>query len=151
MIKIFFMDCDGTLTDGVKSSSTINFNAKDGMGLRLLKAAGIINVIMSASNDKRIKERAAELEIDICLLNICDKLKELKRITKELNIKQNEIAYIGDDVQDKECIKYSYLTFAPCDAEEEIKNVAEIITERAGGKGAVRDACNMILVYNERL
>jgi len=77
-----------------------------------------------------------------------DKLSELKRMASDMNLDPEEIAYIGDDVNDRECIAWAGRGFAPSDARHEAKEAADVVTEARGGSGAVRDAADDILNFN---
>ncbi len=150
-IKMLVTDVDGTLTDGkiyIGSSGEIMkaFDIKDGYALaHVLPANGIIPVIITGRESDIVKERAKELGIKELHQGISDKLSVLKEIAAEYGINQDETAYIGDDLNDLECIKYCGLTACPSDAFFEIKEYVDYICSSEGGRGAVREFITYIL------
>tara|TARA_A100001037_G_scaffold266344_1_gene258421 strand:- start:24593 stop:25066 length:474 start_codon:yes stop_codon:yes gene_type:complete len=149
-IKLFISDVDGTLTDGgmyYSESGEImkKFNTRDAFGLRLLKENGIELALISGEDSPIVRSRASKLNIDKVYLGISDKLSIVKQICLDMNINLINVAYIGDDLNDLEPIEHVGLSFAVGDAEDAIKNQADIITTKNGGYGAVREASNYIL------
>ena len=149
-IKLFISDVDGTLTDGgmyYNASGEImkKFNTRDAFGLRLLKENGIELALISCEDSQIVRSRAAKLKITNVYLGISNKLPIVKQICIDMGINLTNVAYIGDDLNDLEAIQHVGLSFAVGDAEDEIKNQADIITTKNGGNGAVREASNYIL------
>lgn len=152
MIKMLVMDVDGTLTDGkiyISSQGEIMkaFSVKDGLGIAKLHSKGIISVIITGRNSQIVTERAKELNITEVIQGVHDKVKVLSEVAKKYKCDLNEIAYIGDDENDLECMKVCGMKSCPADAEEAVKRVVNFICNRRGGDGAVREFIEYILVY----
>jgi N-acylneuraminate cytidylyltransferase len=150
LIKCLLTDSDGVLTDGgmyysENGDELKKFNTKDGMGFKLLKKAGIITGIITGENIDLVRRRAKKMNVDAVFLGIKDKMKILNEICSKYDIKYEEIAYIGDDINDLEVIKTVGLGCTVHDGMECVKDIAKVITRAKGGKGAVREIAEMIL------
>ena len=151
MKKYFFTDVDGTLTDGriiIGNDGELAkcFNAKDGYALNeLLPQNGIIPVILTGRQSKIVEIRADELNITHVYQGIKDKLDFLNSFTKEHNITFQEMAFIGDDVNDLECIKACGIGGCPSDSVKEVQDAADYISSKPGGMGAVRDFAEYVI------
>lgn len=152
-IKCLALDVDGVLTDG---SIIINsdgqdikhFNAQDGQGMKLLQNAGITVAIISARKSQAVIHRMKELGVTHIYLGQHNKIAALEDLLKQLNIKTDEVAYAGDDLPDLPVMQRIGLSIAVNNAIEEIKAIADWQTPHDGGKGAVRDICNLLLKAN---
>ncbi len=150
-IKLFATDVDGVLTDnGMYYSNSGDefkrFNAKDGMGLVLLKKAGIATAIITAEDTRIVERRAEKLKIDFPCQGVKDKLSKGAELCTQLGISLADTAYIGDDVNDIELLKAAGLKACPADAASAVKKIDGIIILKAnGGFGAVREFCELIL------
>lgn len=139
------MDVDGTLTDGHIYIGTDGevmkaFHVQDGYGIaHILPTRGITPVIITGRSSKILEKRAAELKITHLYQGITDKLAKLKEIAAQMCVAPAEIAYIGDDLNDLECIRYCGYTACPADAVPEVLNAVDYICKRDGGRGAVRE------------
>lgn len=144
-IKILVMDVDGTLTDGCiymgpQGEAMKAFNCQDGHGIaQILPKLGITPVIITGRNSQIVANRAAELKISHLHQGIYDKLPLLQEIARELGAGREEVAYIGDDMNDMDCINWCGLTGCPADAVPEIRAAVDFISSRNGGRGAVRE------------
>ena len=143
-IKMLVMDVDGTLTDGKiymgpNGEAMKSFNVKDGYAISHLKESEIIPVIITGRVSKIVELRAKELGISELYQGISDKLEVLKSIAIRLNCTRDEIAYIGDDLNDIECIRYCGFSACPNDAIEEVKREVDYICKNNGGNGAARE------------
>lgn len=144
-IKLLVMDVDGTLTDGKiymgENGEVMKaFNVKDGYAIaHMLPEMGIIPVIITGRKSKIVENRAKELGITELYQGVGDKLAQLKKVAEKYNASPEEIAYIGDDLNDLECIKYCGVTACPADAVEEIKQKVSCVCQSNGGKGVVRE------------
>lgn len=144
-IKILVMDVDGTLTDGCiymgpQGEAMKAFNCQDGHGIaQILPKLGITPVIITGRNSQIVANRAAELKISHLHQGIHDKLPLLQEIARELGAGREEVAYIGDDMNDMDCINWCGLTGCPADAVPEIRAAVDFISSRNGGRGAVRE------------
>lgn len=138
------MDVDGTLTDGciyigVDGEVMKAFDVKDGYGIVQIRNKGILPVIITGRTSPIVEKRADELGISELHQGIHNKLEKLKEIAKKYDIKAEEIAYIGDDLNDLECINYCSLTACPGDAMEDIMSSVSYVCKKSGGRGAVRE------------
>ena len=155
MIKLFAVDVDGTLTDGgIFMDGAGNefkcFNVQDGLGLRRLMDAGVEVAIISGRYSASTAQRAKDLGIVRCINGSADKFSCLKGMAAELEIGPEGIAFVGDDLPDLECMKWAGFSIAVADARPEILGVADWITPRLGGYGAVRDAAEYVLSLNKQ-
>jgi YrbI family 3-deoxy-D-manno-octulosonate 8-phosphate phosphatase len=149
-IKLFVSDVDGTLTDGnvyyhSDGNTSKMFSVKDGMGFKLLKENGIITCWLTSSSENLIRERSRWLMIDHLMMGVEDKLTTLKQLCDRLKITLNEVAYIGDDINDLEVMKEVGISFAPSDSHESILKIATKVVSKNGGHGAVREAIDYII------
>ena len=144
-IKLFVMDVDGTLTDG-KIYVTANgetfkaFDVKDGYGIRhILKSYGIKTAIITGRESGIVQYRAKELDVDFVFQGVQDKVECLDTLLKQLGYGWTEVAYVGDDVNDLECIKRVAWSGCPGDAHKSVRRVTTYVAENSGGHGAVRE------------
>lgn len=149
-IKLLLMDCDGVLTDGritylPNGEEQKTFHVRDGMGITLLHKAGVSTGIISGRNSSLVVRRAEELKIKFVYQGIDDKKKVLDEIISLSNIEENEIAYIGDDVNDIILLQKIGLAVSVADAVKEVKQVSHLETQAKGGNGAVREVCEIII------
>ena len=150
-IKLFAIDVDGVLTDGgmyySKEGEVLKkFNAKDGMAIEILKKNNIIPAIITKENSEIVLKRAEKLKIKEVYIGIKDKLKIIEKLKKKYNLEYENMAYIGDDLNDLPVIKKVGLSFAPNDAALEIKNCVTHFLLKLGGEGALREAVDRILI-----
>ena len=149
-IKLLVSDVDGTLTDAgmyysAKGEELKKFNTRDAQGLALIRERGIDVAIITKENSPIVKARAKKLKIDKCYIGINDKTACLKNICDTLKINLSNVAYIGDDISDLECIKSAGFTACPADAVDEIADLSLYVCKQAGGAGAVREVCELIM------
>ena len=143
-IKMLVMDVDGTLTDGkiyIGSQGELMkaFNIKDGYGIVEFIRSGGIPVIITGRRSVIVQKRSEELGIKELYQGVTDKLAQLKTVAEKHGIAAEEIAYIGDDLNDLPCMEYCGLTACPVDAAKEVCNRADYICVKKGGEGAVRE------------
>ena len=128
-MKLLVMDVDGTLTDGKiyigsKGEEFKSFNVKDGYAINeMLHKNGIKTAIITGRESEIVNIRARELSIDCVYQNVSDKVETLKQIVELYGISIEEVAYIGDDLNDFEAMKKCGITGCPADAVDEIKNI----------------------------
>lgn len=154
MIKLFAMDVDGTLTDGkinISENGELfkSFNVKDGLGIKLLLEHNIVPAIITGRKSKIVLNRAKELGVAHVYQNIGNKKEFIIDLCNKLNISLDEVAYIGDDLNDLEvleCVKRSY---APCDSAIQIINTVKFVCSKKGGEGSVREAIDDVLLINK--
>ena len=115
-------------------------NVKDGYAIaHILSEMGIIPVIITGRKSKIVENRAKELGITELYQGVGDKLAVLKNVAEKYNASPDEIAYIGDDINDLDCIEYCGVTACPADAVEEVKRIATYVCKKNGRDGAVRE------------
>ena len=149
-VKLFIMDVDGTLTDGRIYMGQDDelfkvFNIKDGCGIKKLLEKNIIPVIITARKSKIVELRAKELNITEVYQGVGNKIEKLNKLVYKYDCSIDEIAYIGDDDNDFECIKSSGISGCPNDSSELIKENVDFISKYDGGNGAVREFIEYIL------
>ena len=150
-MKLLVMDVDGTLTDvkiyiGSKGEEFKSFNVKDGYAINeMLHKNGIKTAIITGRESEIVNIRARELSIDCVYQNVSDKVETLKQIVELYGISIEEVAYIGDDLNDFEAMKKCGITGCPADAVDEIKNISDYTSKFNGGDGAIRDFVDWIL------
>ncbi|MBE6950628.1 MAG: HAD-IIIA family hydrolase [Ruminococcaceae bacterium] len=150
-LKMLVMDVDGTLTDGhiyigADGEMMKAFHVQDGYAIaHTLPDLGVTPVIITGRKSKIVEKRAAELKITHLHQGISDKLSKLKEVAAELGASAEEIAYIGDDVNDLDCIRWCGVTGCPADAVPEVLEAVSYVCKRDGGRGAVREFINRFL------
>ena len=153
-IKAFIMDVDGTMTDGkiymgVDGEIFKAFNIKDGYGIHeILPKHQVKTVIMTGRVSEIVSNRADELEIDIVLQNIKNKEKAIIQLTEKLGCGLDELAYIGDDIIDLKPMQICGVSGCPKNASEEIRELADYVSDKNGGDGAVRDFIEWLAARN---
>lgn len=153
-IKMLVMDVDGTLTDGkiyIGADGEVMkaFNVKDGYAISHLKDHGIIPVIITGRESEIVKYRAKELSVTELYQGVKDKLSVLKEVAEKYAISSEEIAYIGDDINDLECMKYCGYSGCPQDAIFLIKQFVSYICNYNGGAGAVREFIEVVYSFSK--
>ena len=149
-VKLLITDCDGVLTDGgmyysENGDELKKFNTKDGMGVRRLREIGIDTIIITGEKTELVKRRAMKLGINEAHLGIKDKKPLVIEIAQKRGLRLEEIAYIGDDINDLEAIDAVGLGCSVSDGLESVKKVAKYITLAKGGDGALREIAELIL------
>lgn len=144
-IKLLVLDVDGTLTDGgvyisEKGEQSKKFNVKDGMGIVMLKKSGTeVGIISHSSVSEMISNRANTLKLKYVYVGQQPKLEVLQLWIQELDITLEEVAYMGDDVNDLDIINVCGLTACPSDAMAIVKEKVDHVMSMRGGEGAVRE------------
>ena len=149
-IRLFAMDVDGTLTDGVlvcrsDGEETKRFHARDGQGIKLLPLAGIEPVIISGRASSATSRRAQELGIERVHQAQGDKAAALRAVCEDAGIPVAQAAFIGDDLSDIPAMRVAGWSAAPADAAPETREAAAFVASRGGGDGAVREAIEALL------
>ena len=153
-IKLLALDVDGVLTDGsiyISPAGEVfkGFNAKDGMGISCALRSGLQIAVITGRQSPIVERRCEELGITLLQQGVKDKRLALQQMAQELGLVREEIAYMGDDLNDIPAFKASGLNLVPADAAMEVLAVANIITKASGGRGAVREAITMILAAQD--
>ena len=149
-IKLLSLDVDGVLTNGGlyytdDGHQMRKFNVKDGMGIVAAMAAGVEVCIITASKADVITKRAQDLGVTHIFPGVEDKLQTLSGLCAELAINLSEVAHIGDDVNDLPVLEAVGLPMTVADGVSEVLQVAQHVTDKEGGKGAVREICDLLV------
>lgn len=152
-IKLLAMDFDGVMTDGSvyvdeEGVEMVRCSRKDGLGLSMLKRAGIPVIVISKEQNPVVAMRCKKLGIP-CYHGIENgegKLKILQECLAKEKISPKEVAYVGDDVNDIEVLKYVGVPMTVKDGHPEVLKICDYIASRPGGGHAVREICELILV-----
>ena len=152
-IALFGMDVDGVLSDGGVDYGDAGlemkrFHVRDGMGITMLRNAGIVPFIITARRSAATARRAGELRILDVHQGVHDKLGCLRDIASRHGATLDQVSFIGDDLSDLGVLEVVGLPMAVSDAVDEVKQAAEFVTSREGGNGAVREACAHVLKLN---
>ena len=149
-IRLFATDVDGVLTDAgmyyaESGDEWKKFNTRDGMGIKLLQRAGIITAIVTQERTKLVARRAEKLAIPELHQGVMDKLALVREMASRHGLTLNQVAYIGDDINDLETLKEVGFSATPADGMPQVAAVVDYICQKKGGEGAVREIIEMIL------
>ena len=149
-VKMLILDCDGVLTDGLitllpDGAEMKTFDVKDGHAMVMLARAGIRVAIISGRESPAVRKRAEELGVAHLYEKAWVKQQPYEKILAEEELTDIEICYVGDDVVDIPLLRRAGLAVAVADAVAEVKVFSHLVTERAGGRGAVREVIELIL------
>jgi 3-deoxy-D-manno-octulosonate 8-phosphate phosphatase (KDO 8-P phosphatase) len=149
-IRLFATDVDGVLTDaGMYYSESGDewkkFNTRDGMGIKLLQKAGIITAIVTQERTRLVARRAEKLAIPELHQGVMEKLSVIREMAARHGLSLQQIAYIGDDVNDIEALKAVGVSAAPADGLPQVLDVVDYVCQKHGGEGAVRELAELIL------
>ncbi|MEE1318385.1 MAG: HAD-IIIA family hydrolase [Ruminococcus sp.] len=149
-LKMLVMDVDGTLTDGKiyygnDGEMFKAFNVRDGYRLIKCEEYGIVTAIITGKTSKIVDGRAKELKIKEVYQGIHNKIEILNMLVKKYELTFDEVAYIGDDVNDIDCMNICGFSACPADAMEEVKSVVDYVCKNNGGNGAVRELIDLIV------
>ncbi len=155
-IRLFATDVDGVLTDGGMYYSDSGqqmkkFNVWDGMGLALMRRAGLIIGIITTEQTKLVAQRAKKLQITEVHQGIWDKLGVLQEMGTRFGVSLQEMAFIGDDLNDLTALHAVGFSASPANARPEIRKAVKYVCQANGGEGAVRELADMILVAQSKL
>jgi 3-deoxy-D-manno-octulosonate 8-phosphate phosphatase (KDO 8-P phosphatase) len=149
-IRLFATDVDGVLTDaGMYYSESgeelKKFNTRDGMGIKLLQRAGIVTAIVTQERTKLVARRGEKLMIPEVHQGVMDKLALVREMVERLGLSMEEVAYIGDDVNDVTTLEAVGFSATPADGMPQAAAVVDYVCAKKGGEGAVREIIEMIL------
>jgi len=149
-IKILIMDVDGVMTDGRiiindDGRETKNFDVRDGHGIKLVQRYGIEVALLTGRQSEVVKHRANELGITEVHQKIFNKKEVFAQILQKNNLSSGQAAFIGDDIIDIPVLKEAGFSVAVADALDIVKKTADYVTNNKGGRGAVREVCEMLL------
>ncbi len=151
-IKMLVLDVDGVLTDcrlWMDSNGEWKriYSVRDGVGIKELSAAGYKLAIITGAQATDVRARAKMLGFDYFYEGAMDKWPSFEKLQKESGLKSEEMAYVGDDIYDIPLINAVGFGATVPEAVDEVLDVADYVTKRPGGNGAVREICNFILKY----
>lgn len=149
-IKMFLSDCDGCLTDGgmyysENGDELKKFNTLDGMGMKLLREKGVLTGIITSEKRELNRRRSKKLQLDIFEEGIKDKLDVVEKLCKKYNVDLQNVAYVGDDINDLAVIKAVGFGCSVMNGVKDVKEAARYVTHRPGGQGAVREVIDIVL------
>lgn len=149
-IRLLLLDVDGVLTDGGiiydgNGLETKVFNVRDGHGIKMLQRCGIKVGIITGRTSVVVDIRAKELGIDLLYQGALKKLAVYDEIRHRTGLSDSQIAYIGDDIIDVPVMRRVAFAAAPSDGLAETRKVAHYVTSCSGGRGAVREVCDLII------
>lgn len=150
-IKLVITDVDGVLTDGgmyysSKGDVMKKFHVRDGMGVTLLRKAGIPTIIITKEQTPMVRQWAKRMKIKKLFDGIVQKEKMLQSVCNMFKVKESEVAYIGDDINDVNLLKMVGFAAAPKDAIPLVKNNSDYVCGKNGGEGALREIAEIILL-----
>lgn len=149
-LRALILDVDGVLTDGrvtylPNGGESKTFHVRDGIGIQLLLAARIRVAIISGRASEVVERRGRELGIEHILQGVDDKVAAFERLLGDFDAQDADVGYIGDDLPDLPILRRAGLAFAVADAAPEVRAAAHVVLRTGGGRGAVREACELIL------
>jgi len=149
-LRLFATDVDGVLTDagmyyGESGEELKKFHTRDGMGIKLLQAQGLVTAIITMENTKIVARRGKKLGIPEVFQGAKDKVAILRHLSEKYGIPFAQMAYIGDDVNDVEALKTVGYAAAPADCVAQVRQVVHYVCKKKGGEGAVREVIDRIL------
>ena len=148
-VRLLVSDFDGVMTDNrvlvdQSGSEAVYCHRGDGWGIARLKEAGVEIVVLSTEQNPVVGARCQKLNIEYAQ-GSDDKLSALHEMVRQRSLLPTQVAYIGNDLNDLECMQWAGISIAVADAATEVKQIATLLTHRAGGRGAVREVCDLIL------
>ena len=149
-IKWFFCDIDGTLTDGgvyysPEGELLKRFSLRDGTGFFLLRQCGIKTGFITTENSPIVEQRAKKLNIDKYIFGTHRKVEAMQEFLSVEGLTMENVAYIGDELNDIKLLRSCGLSFAVGDADIHAKEVADVVCEHSGGQGAFRESVDILL------
>ncbi len=149
-IKLLATDVDGVMTDagmyyGDDGIELKKFSTRDGMGMVLLRKAGYKLAIITSENTKIVAMRAQKLQIGDIYQGAMNKVEAMEDLLKKYSLRWDEIAYIGDDVNDLPVLERVGFAATPSNGTERNKKIADYITKNKGGDGCVREVCDLLI------
>jgi 3-deoxy-D-manno-octulosonate 8-phosphate phosphatase (KDO 8-P phosphatase) len=154
-IRLFATDVDGVLTDAgmyyAESGEELKkFNTRDGMGIKLLQRAGVITAIVTQERTKLVERRGEKLMIPEVHQGVMDKLSLVREMAGRHGLSMNQVAYIGDDINDLATLKAVGFSATPADGMPQVAKAVDYVCTKKGGEGAVREIIEMILLAQHK-
>ncbi len=148
-IRLLVSDFDGVMTDNrvlvdQSGREAVYCHREDGLGIARLRDVGVQIVVLSSERNPVVRARCQKLNIE-CIQGSDDKLSTLKEMVRQRSLLPTQVAYVGNDLNDLECMQWAGISIAVADAVPAVKQVSDLVTLRGGGKGAVREVCDLIV------
>jgi YrbI family 3-deoxy-D-manno-octulosonate 8-phosphate phosphatase len=153
-VRLLCVDVDGVLTDagmyyGPAGEVLKKFNTRDGMGLARAREAGVSVAIISGEDNAIVHARAAKLKIDDVFSGVSNKRLVVEQLCARQQLTLDQVAFIGDDLNDLSALECVGLACAVADAAEPVKAIAHYVTRHRGGDGAVREVCEFLIAARQ--
>ena len=154
-VRLLILDVDGVLTDGRiimddNGREIKQFDVRDGHGLKLLIRYGIGVVLLTGRKSAVVEHRARELGIEEVHQGIWNKVEVSESILHNRDLRYDQVAFMGDDIVDIPLLRKVGFSVAVADAVEEVKHIVDYVTQKKGGRGAVREVCEIILLAQDK-
>jgi 3-deoxy-D-manno-octulosonate 8-phosphate phosphatase (KDO 8-P phosphatase) len=154
-IRLLLLDVDGVLTDGslyfdAKGETLKVFHVRDGHGIKMAQRAGLEVALVSGRRSDAAYHRARELGLNRFYEGVRDKIAILEELLAALNLSPSQVAAVGDELVDLPLFRRVGLAVAVADAVPEVRAAAHWVTSLPGGKGAVREVCDLLLKAQDR-
>jgi len=148
-IKYIVSDFDGVMTDNKvlvseEGIESVFCNRSDGLAVELLAKKGIKVLVISKERNKVVDIRCKKLGIEV-YKGIDNKIDLFKKILKDKKLELDEVCYVGNEVNDLDCMKYAKISFAPADSNKKVIDIASFVTKAKGGEGVIREISELIL------
>lgn len=148
-IQLLVLDFDGVLTDNYVwtdqcGNELVRCSRADSLGINRLRAAGVEVVVLSTETNGVVAQRCRKLDIE-CFQGHHNKAVVLSQIRKARGLETAQVAYLGNDVNDLECLRNAGFPISVSDAHPDVKAIARLLTQAKGGEGAVREVCDLIV------
>ena len=155
-LRLAIFDVDGVMTDGTlyigpEGEQVKAFNILDGHGLKMLQAAGVATAIISGRNSQAVAWRARELGIAHVAQGVTDKVAEFERLRASVGAEADACAFMGDDLPDLEVMRLCGLSVSVPNGAEPVRRAAHYVTRASGGRGAVREFCDLVIAARAQL
>jgi len=154
-VRLFILDVDGVLTDGRiimddNGREIKQFDVRDGHGLKLLMRYGIGVVLLTGRKSAVVEHRARDLGIEEVHQGIWNKVEVSESILQNRDLRYDQVAFVGDDIVDIPLLRRVGFSVAVADAADEVKRIVDFVTQKKGGRGAVREICEIILLAQDK-
>ena len=148
-VRMVIFDFDGVFTDNMvyvfdDGKEAVRCCRSDGIGITKLKKFGITPIVISGEPNPVVQKRCRKLKLK-CISNCRDKLKAMRSMARKCGLSLGQIAFVGNDVNDAECLAHAGFPIVVSDARVELKRLAKYITQAKGGDGAVREVCEKLV------
>jgi 3-deoxy-D-manno-octulosonate 8-phosphate phosphatase (KDO 8-P phosphatase) len=149
-VRLAIFDVDGVMTDGTlyigpAGEAFKAFNILDGHGVKMLQSAGVATAIISGRSSEAVDRRASELDIRHVVQGSKDKVADFHEMRARLGLEASACAFVGDDLPDLPVMRLCGFAVAVANASEPVKSAAHYVTRAHGGRGAVREFCDLVL------